>query len=248
MARIQLINPWVADEALVAYQREFVADDVDIVGLKNGLRGSRSNMERSLSVLFDAIVDAEKQGYEAVVVACFSDPGVEAARELVRIPVLGPLSVGLHVALMLGHRALSLLTEYFRFSRFLTRDNIATYGLQDRVVLRGTNRSVPDALQACRDYRATGKNNPFIAEILDICVESVREDNTDVIVFGCGGLVWMKELIERELHERNIGITVINPLTVATEMARTLIDLNLSHSPFSYPNMLIQCGQREATR
>jgi allantoin racemase len=247
MARIQLINPLVVDEAMVAYQREFVPDDVDIVGLKKGLRGSMSNMDRNLSDLFDMITSAETQGYDAVVVALFSDLGVEAARELVTIPVLGPLNVGLHVAQMLGHKTLMLSTAYVRFGRFYSRDKIANYGLQDRVVVRGTYRSAPQAIQAYQDYRDTRNVSPFIGEILDICVKSVKEDDVDMIVLGCGGLMWMKELIKEELDKRGYGITVINPLSVTIEMARTLVDLKLGHSRLSYPSMFDSCDWYETT-
>ena len=135
--RIQLIHPWPIDDAMAAYEREFVPDDVEITGLKQGLKGSRSNIDRNLTALFDAITDAERQGYDAVVVACLSDPGVEAARELVRIPVLGPLNVGLHIAQIVGRRTLILVTDASRLGRSVMRDLAHQYGLEQRVVIRG---------------------------------------------------------------------------------------------------------------
>ncbi len=245
--KIQLLNPWVADQNLIDYERQFVGNDVDIAGLKESRRGSRSNMDRGLPMLFDAVVDAEKQGYDAVVIACFSDPGVEAARELVKIPVIGPLNVGLHIAQIVGTRTLLLATEYARFGRYLSRDTIAAYGLQDRVVVRGTNRSVPYCLEAYRMYRSIGlASSSFIDEIVDICVRSVERDAVDAIVLGCGGLLWMKDIIEQRAKEQGHGVTVINPLTAAVEMARCLAALKLTHSRLGYPGIDDDCSWYDA--
>lgn len=35
-------------------------------------------------------IRAEKEGYDAIVIYCFSDVGIDAIRENVRIPVIGP--------------------------------------------------------------------------------------------------------------------------------------------------------------
>ena len=39
-----------------------------------------------------------------MVVACFSDPGIDAAKEVSQIPVLGIAEVALHIAALLGHK------------------------------------------------------------------------------------------------------------------------------------------------
>lgn len=234
--KILQIVPWVADEGLLAYERSFVPKDVDVIGLKEGSLGEcRSDLARNLPLLVDTIQKAEKQGYNAVVLSCFADPGVEIARELVSIPVLGPLNVGLHVSQMIGHRTLLLFPEYARI-QCLQKENVIIYGLQERVVARGTYRSVPEALKAYEDYKVTGKVNPFITEIVDISEKSIREIDIDVIVLGCGGMKWMKGVLESELAKRGYGITVINPLPLVVEMARVLVNLKLCHSKVGYPS------------
>ena len=46
----------------------------------------------------------EDEGYDAVVVGCCYDPGVKVARELVDIPVVGPLEAAMNHASYFGHR------------------------------------------------------------------------------------------------------------------------------------------------
>ena len=47
---------------------------------------------------------AEARGVEAIIIGCYSDPGIEALRELVDIPVVGPGAASLHLAAQLGTR------------------------------------------------------------------------------------------------------------------------------------------------
>jgi len=47
---------------------------------------------------------ANEEGYDVVIIACFSDPGLGAAREISKILVLGIQETSLHIAAMLGHR------------------------------------------------------------------------------------------------------------------------------------------------
>src|SRR5690554_5789979 len=54
-------------------------------------------------------VEAEARGFDAVITGCFGDPGVDAARELVRIPVIAPGETALLTARMLSHH-FSVLT------------------------------------------------------------------------------------------------------------------------------------------
>ena len=98
---------------------------------------------------------------------------------------------------------------------FFLKQLVMTYGLQDRVVVRGTNAKLSHALQAYEEYKASGKLNTFITEVIDICVKSIEEDDVDVFVFGTGALKWMKEVLESQLDKKGYNITVINPLAIA---------------------------------
>ena len=47
---------------------------------------------------------AEKNGYDAIVVSCMMDPGVQAAKEALDIPVLGPGEAARQIAPILGDK------------------------------------------------------------------------------------------------------------------------------------------------
>lgn len=233
--QIVVIMPWKPTEEVLSFEQPNMPDGVDLIGLEDGLAVQCvSDTMYNLPHLLDAIKGAEERGYGAVVLACFGDPGVETARELVNIPVLGPMNVGLHLAAMLGHK-ICILSPEIKNLGYIIRANVVAYGLQDRAVVRGNNSSILDVMASYSDYKSTGKVSPFIEGMVDVCVKSAEEDGSDIVVLGCGVIKWMKDVLEDELRKRGYPLTVINPLAVAVQMARGLIELKLSHSRAAYP-------------
>src|SRR3954468_6247159 len=53
--------------------------------------------------LLDEIRKGEEAGFKGYVVACFDDPGVDAARSLARGPVVGIAEAAMHVATLLAN-------------------------------------------------------------------------------------------------------------------------------------------------
>ena len=62
---------------------------------------------------------ANDEKYDAIVIACFSDPGLDSAKEISDIPVIGIEEATLHIASMLGHK-FSVMTGMSR--RIPTRE------------------------------------------------------------------------------------------------------------------------------
>ena len=61
---------------------------------------------RSVSLQHDncvrATIEAEKKGYDAVIMGCAADPGLTQLREAVNIPVVAPALAAMHVASLYG--------------------------------------------------------------------------------------------------------------------------------------------------
>lgn len=70
----------------------------------NGIVTARDSDEAAPAVLRFIVRHAAEPGAAAFVVACFSDPGVAAARDLTTRPVIGIGEAGLTAALALGDR------------------------------------------------------------------------------------------------------------------------------------------------
>jgi len=163
----------------------------------------------------ELVRQAEKEGFAAVVLACFSDPGLEAARELVSIPVVGIEEATLHVAAMLGFK-FSIMTS--RRERVPSKvEHVARRGLESKLAsVRPLDMSV---LEMDAEPERTKKR------ILEVAGAAVREDGAEVIILGCAGLAGYAEDIEREL-----GVIVLDPSPIAFKMAELLAGLGLKHS------------------
>src|SRR4249919_2284962 len=65
---------------------------VKVVDVDNGIHSIESAYEELLSApkAIERIQTLEAEGCDAAIIGCFGDPGLEAARELVSMPVIGP--------------------------------------------------------------------------------------------------------------------------------------------------------------
>jgi allantoin racemase len=107
--RINFINPFgssIYDEVIKKTLGHFCASDttMDVTHLDAcptdiDFFYSKHMIEQSL---FESIMVSEEQGYDAVIVGCLYDPGVRVARELVDIPVVGPLEASFQTAAYYG--------------------------------------------------------------------------------------------------------------------------------------------------
>lgn len=52
--------------------------------------------------LFQTVIDAEKEGFDGIVIACCADPGLKDAKKLVNITVTAPFEAVAHTAPALG--------------------------------------------------------------------------------------------------------------------------------------------------
>ena len=124
--RIAFINPFgtaafdeIIEDTLVPYAG--TGTTVDVIHLEGVPENIDYYYPKHLMELaiFRAVRRLEEQGYDAVVVGCCYDPGVKVARELVDIPVVGPLEAAMNHASYFGHR-FTVITDH-RKARALAR-------------------------------------------------------------------------------------------------------------------------------
>ncbi|MEW6602845.1 MAG: aspartate/glutamate racemase family protein, partial [Nitrospirota bacterium] len=173
---------------------------------------SRQDLAIMLPDVIEAIVEAEKKGYDAVFSACLTDSGIAEGRELVNIPVLGSLKVSMHVYAMLGHRFTILMPNEY-IGKYI-QETIHKYGFEGRGSVRALKRSMTaeDAVSAFLQYKRGGKSPGFIIDdLVSECVDAIREDDAEVLGMGCGTLVWAADMVSDELRKRGYDIPVLNP-------------------------------------
>ncbi len=107
------------------------------------------------------------RGFDAVVIACFGDPGLEAAREICPVPVLGLADASLaaarriapRIALLTGGAAWVPMLREFALIRGLGPEQVrvAAVSLTGGEIARDPEGSVPILAEAARDAVADGR-------------------------------------------------------------------------------------------
>lgn len=166
---------------------------------------------------------AEAEGARAGIVGCFSDPALDAVRETVRMPVVGPGQSAIALALQLGERYAILSPLNSGAKRAMPR--LRAQGLDGRLAtVRGIGVPVADL--------ARGTNGAW-ERIIATGRRCIEEDGADVLVMGCMSMAFMD--VERELSER-LCAPVVSPVLAALKTAETLIDLGLAHARTAWPS------------
>lgn len=197
--------------------------EVDISECPGGPTSIESTYDEYIAIppMLKVIKEAEGQGYDAVIIGCYGDPGLDAARELVDIPVVAPGEVSVHVASMLGHSfSIAAIGDGFNYSYI---KQVKDYCLSEKLAsIRNTGMSVLEI----NTNREAAKQ-----KIIDACKKAIDEDGTDVMLLGCMSMAFMD--VSFELSEA-LGVPVINPVIVSLNMAAVLVNSRLSHSAKAY--------------
>ena len=114
---------------------------VDVHGIE--ARGGIGDQYRYLEFIetvevLENVRRAEREGYDAVLLGNIADPGLQQARELATIPVLGLCETVTHLACMMGAR-FGIVASNDKH-RVKVEENIAAYGLRGRLIASGRMR------------------------------------------------------------------------------------------------------------
>lgn len=230
--RIRVVIPSITEEFEALGLEQYSAGArpgtaISVTLLDRGPASIESRYDEVVAVpdIVCRVVQAEDDGVDAVIIDCMADPGLQAAREMVSIPVIGPAETAMHVASMLAHR-FSLLTVLDRAVPMF-RELAHRTGVAERLAsVRAVNIPVLEL----------GDTERVVKALVEQSVMAVREDGAHLIVFGCTGMIGLAEEVEKGLVGQGIAdVPVIDPGILAIKVAEALADLGLSHSKRTYP-------------
>ncbi|MFC9476153.1 aspartate/glutamate racemase family protein [Nocardia sp. NPDC055002] len=189
---------------------------LDAVTSEIGPASIESHYDEAMSVpgLLAAIRQGEADGVDGYVIACFGDPGLDAARELAVGPVIGIAEAAMHTASHLG-RGFSVVTT---LGRTIGRaaDLAEHYGMQR--FCRG--------IHACEIPVLALDTDPDARKIVtEACRVAVAQDGSDAVVLGCAGMADLCAHIRDE-----IGVPVIDGVAAATLTVQSLLTMGLRKS------------------
>ncbi|GAE25526.1 hydantoin racemase [Halalkalibacter wakoensis JCM 9140] len=228
--KIKVINPnttWemtrTIEQAAISVKRE----DTEIVAVSPelGPASIESFYDEYLAIpgVLEEIKKGETEGVDAYIIACYGDPGLQAAREVTSAPVIGIAEASMYMASMLAAR-FSVVTVLPRIKTML-EEVVANYGMGHRVLnIRTTPMCVldfeRDPIAGMEMLRQEGRR-------------AVEEDDAEAILLGCAGMADFANDLEEEL-----GVPVIDGVVAAVKMAEAIVDLGKKtskHKTYKFP-------------
>ena len=191
--------------------------DVDVICPTRGPETIDSSFDEAYAVppTLDLVAQANEEGYDAILLGCFCDAGVEAAREISEIPVIAMEEATFSVALTLGHK-FGLLTE--KRPRIAMKErHVRSAGLLERLAsIRALGLSTADLAAQPEETKRRG---------IELARSMVEDDGAEVIIMGCAAMAGYNDVLQQEL-----GVPVLDPTVVSFKFAEMIVDTGLSHS------------------
>ena len=167
-----------------------------------------------------ACLSAENEGYDAVVLATFSDPLLREARSAVELPVLSMLESALLAGCVFARRVVVLVLS--RSAEPRMNELVAEHSLGDRVVVRGLNRSTSETelLRLLEGEEAA----ELVAAAQETVADAVRS-GADLVIPGEGML---NEVLVKAGVSTMAGAPVMDAMAVVFAHAQMIVRLHRS--------------------
>jgi allantoin racemase len=224
MKKILVINPITNDffnDMTKNYLEKIKSPDVEIevVNIKAGPSSIETFYDEAFALPeILKTVDEYKARCDAIVINCFADPAVNAARELTDIPVVGPAEASMMIALMLGHKFGVIST--FRNTGPWVELQTRNMGIEQRLA-GAVGIDIP-VLELGSDLKKTARY------LVDAARDLIESKGAEVIILGCTGMAPVARIVKEELE-----VPVIEPMATAFKVAELIVSLKLTHSKTS---------------
>ncbi len=187
----------------------------------------RSNSQvNSLSagpLVAEVAVKAEATGFDAVVPFGTLDAGVELARNIVDIPVVGAGQAVLHLGAQLSSR-MGVIAYEDKSIPFM-RKQMHAWRVADSVVgVRGIGIPLPDS---------TKNRNVMRARFLEVARSLIADYDAELIVPM--GVTMVPVQYAPEEMAKELGVPVMDALKTSIQTAEMMVRMGLTHSVRTYP-------------
>ncbi len=157
----------------------------------------------------------ETEGADAYVIACFGDPGLHAARELARGPVIGIAEAAFHAASLVA-TGFSVITTLMR-TCVIAEHLVLQYGFERRCRgIHGTDIAV---------LELDDPQSDAFARVLASAQAALEHDRSAAIVLGCAGMADLCRALQQRL-----GVPVIDGVAAAVKLAEGLVSMGVGTS------------------
>ncbi len=176
--------------------------------------------------ILERVRQANEERYDAIMLHCFADPGLEAAKTISDIPFVAPGEANYHVASLLGDK-FGLITLTREFVPIMWR-RAKIYGVADRIVsIKTLDIPLLEFKERKREleekFRELGKG--LIGE------------GAHVIISACLATLPALGTGSSNRIGKDLGIPVLDSNAVTLRVAEMLVSLKVSQSNAAFPRL-----------
>jgi allantoin racemase len=183
---------------------------------------SLPEMEIAAPGILERAIRSEEEGADAIIIWGGHDPSLDAARNLVKIPVMAPGMASMYLASMLVDKfALIIQLPHVK--------QVAEKQLRDLGLTSRCSGIYPVNLPVLALREPGG-----FKKILETTLKAVDE-GANAICFGCMALNDHSEKIQNEIDKHYKGVLVIKPGKTTIKLTEQIVGLGYTHSKRSYP-------------
>jgi len=157
-----------------------------------------------------AALAARRGSYDAAVIACFGDPGLDAAKELLDVPVLGISEAAFHAACLLGRRF--GVVSFTAALRPMFEDCLAHHGLASRCT--GFRMGPPFAGDPGRVAEERAEL------VLSLCEAAIGQDGAEVVILAGGPLAGLAPVLAPR-----VPVPLVDGTAAAVRLAEAMVGL-----------------------
>lgn len=166
------------------------------------------------------IMKAERGKFDAVIIGCYLDPGLHAAKQLLSIPVLGIAETSMHFAAMACSR-FAVITSDKHYVLGIEQ-LVSRYTIEKGVICKSPVRAVTFNSDEYEKHLFSENYEPIIEDFLMVAAACI-DDGAELIIAGCGTLA---AILTRQGLNAIDDVPIINPLLVTIKLAEAAVDLH----------------------
>lgn len=226
--KLAVINPVVnlpqnVSDAMKPYLASLTRTDTEIeyVTLKHGFPSVESDMQgmfNGTEIVREALAAAQR-GADGIFVNCFDDPGVQALREMIEVPVFGGYVPSVLTALSLGGRIGIITTDY---------DGIANEERKART--EGFDGKIAAIIPADMMVGEVFGGDGVDERLADVCSRMHDEYRINTVILGCTGMQRAVAKLRKRLADAHYPVTVVEPLAAGVTHLERMVTLGMTNS------------------
>jgi allantoin racemase len=233
--RLGLVNPNTNTghtEAMAAVAREVLPSDAEIIArtAPRGPDSIESSADQAIAAAVVAELVRDDPGLDGYLIACFGDPGIDAARELTEAPVVGVAEAAYVAASFVGRR-FAVVTTLAR----------SVPEIEDGIHARGLAPRCVGVLPLGIPVNEQGAEFPDTTDAMVAASRrAVGELGAETIVLACGAMTKVAQAIQER-----VGVPVCDGVAFGALLAWSLGRAELGTSKagsFAWPEKIAYVG------